>query len=383
MRLRLGRFFLFLTLALQSVQLAAQQGMLVESRLARLTACPEPDVSYRPDVEVRQAEYRFCPRGFREGQARPWYLHAEFLSLCRSCPRPDHFSADQYAQPDNVVLGTDNLSFDHEPGMRFTLGRRSSGSDMSVEFSYFGILDQWNSTASYTDESPYGGLESNLTATFFSDAGPGTATFDTFRGSGTQAISYTSELHACELNVQRHFEPWISSSGHSLAGLRFVTLDEDFVFTSHDTPTGEVGEYLIATENRLLGLQIGGDLAWQVSPRTALCLWAKVALLLNFSNQNSRLVNSDTGSTGYDLPINTGDVTDGDLASLAELGLSFHFAVTRRIELRAGYEAMLLSGLTLAPEQFDHTIGLTMARKIDSSGQMLVHGASVGGTCRW
>jgi hypothetical protein len=44
---------------------------------------------------------------------------------------------------------------------------------------------------------------------------------------------------------------------------------------------------------------------------------------------------------------------------------------------------MFLSGLALAPEQFDHTIGLTLARKIDSSGRLIVHGLSAGGVVSW
>lgn len=345
------------------------------------------EISFPSQSNVKSAgffvrDYDMPREWYSQDPSKCWYFDATYLSLRRNRPRTDHFSADQYAAPDNVVLGTDNLSFDFEPGMRLLIGRRSASGNTSVEFSYFGILNRWADQASYTDNNPYGGLESNLIATFFGDAGAGWASLDTFRNAGTQSIEYRSGLHNVELNLQRHFQPWLSSAGRSLVGLRIATLHEDFSFTSYNASAGEVGEYLISTKNTLVGLQMGGDLAWQISPRTALGLWAKGALLFNFSSQESQLINSDLG-TGYDLPVNTGDITNGNLASILEVGLSFHWVITKRMEVQAGYEAILLSGLTLATEQFDHTIGLTMARKIDSSGQMLMHGPTIGGMYHW
>ncbi|MBN2475305.1 MAG: BBP7 family outer membrane beta-barrel protein [Pirellulales bacterium] len=381
-------WFLTVTiLTLESVELPAQQPPFMGVPFTQSMAPLSRQQSAVPVPNPQEPGFRLLPHdsGPTQGlwiQPECWYFHTELLSLRRDRPRTDHFSADQYAAPDNVVLGTENLSFNFEPGTQLTLGRSFLGGSASVEFSYFTLLSDWSSAASYTDENPYGGLESNLTATFFSDAGASSAAFDTFRGAGRQTIDYSSALDNWELNFQKHFRPRLRVSASSLVGLRFIKLDEGFAFVSYNINADEVGEYLIATENNLLGFQMGGNLAYEISSRAAVGIQAKGALFVNFSSQNSQLINSDTAS-GYDLPINTGDITNGDLASVVEVGFFGRFFVTRRIELRIGYDVMLLSGMTLAPEQFDHTIGLTLARKIDSSGRLLAHGVSAGGIVRW
>ena len=309
------------------------------------------------------------------------YFRTEFLLLSRTRPRSVDVTVAQDGAVDTVVLGTNHLSFDAQTGMRFTLGHRFADNNLSFELSYATIFNEWASSASATDDNPSGGLNTDLSANFFTDSGPGAAAFDAFFDSGRQVIDYDSQFQNLELNLFRHFQPWLEHASSILAGFRFIRIAEDFAFTSFDTPTGEIGEYFISTENDLLGFQVGGEFDYAIGSHAFVTLRAKGSLFVNFTNQESRLINSDTGA-GADLAINVGDMGEANLASAVELALLGRIPIGR-IELHAGYEVILLSGLALAPEQFDHTIGLTGARITDRSGQIVIHGMTAGATIAW
>lgn len=293
------------------------------------------------------------PCGFRR-----WYVMADAMWLTRN--DPSHRNLSHRGDGDlPVVLSTQDLDFDMEPGARITIGKFIN-QRTSIEGTYFGFHD-WDAYAAAF--SPSGQLNP-----YWQPEGV-SGTFKAFENANVHQVNYGAELHNAELGVRR----WINPDASVLFGFRFLTLDEDLDFSSIKYSTSTTGLYSIHTDNELVGLQIGGEWGRTLSAdRLRVSLYGKAGLFLNFAEQDTQAI----GSAGF---FAEGEADDTELASLLELGVVFTLRLTDHISLRGGYNHIFLTGLALAPDQLSNPRSVNGNNFLSTEGSLHLHGPFVGG----
>lgn len=419
---------------------------------------------------------------FRNGD---FYFEADMVWLNRETPEPSAFArtgaltTNQFGQQvfDDTTLD-DVLSLNYASGTRLTLGRflgrDAANRDYSLDFTYLGGFN-WDESASLISREG-GGLSTRLTT-----AG-GTLAADNvvqgFIGSDRQDIQYESDLNSFELNYRIRTRPgrdqlamqpdgrWVrhgvgSQMRSLLAGVRYVSLQDGQTITAtesffvdrsirtrsidqtdEDAVDGpEIadavrGNYNVETNNRMFGLQVGGELTEKYDEWTW-GLRGKVGGLINFANRNN-LVNSrlreatftdvetnevpalnaagdpvfiigtnavtgepllgtaafdangnpndratDTVTTSRRLPVNVqasgGDSTE-QMTFLAEVGLFGTYQIRPNFHFRAAYDFMLLAGVGIAGDNASLQNGFGA---FNSSGSAFLHGGSFGFETSW
>jgi len=300
-----------------------------------------------------------------------WSVQAEALFLDRDIP--DVVTTVDRATDEE--FGTDDLSFDLDTGIRWRIGYHFSPAN-SVEFGGFGLINHQD-VDSFTSSilSPSGEV---LRAAFNPDAtDPEASNFaQTFR----QSINYSAETTNLELNY-RHTLPRSSGGwqGSLLAGLRYLSLTEDFRLTSTDEdpdifPGTSVGRYRIDADNDGIGLQVGGDLSYQFAQNFDIALRFRTGLLLNNASQDSEIRNDLGGQT----VTTDGDGSNTEISPVVELGAFLNWALSRQVSLNAGYSFLLFGNMALAPEQFAGSNNFSDSLSGLDRGSVIYHGPSLG-----
>jgi len=305
--------------------------------------------------------------------------------------REPRFTEQPIVVNDNTnttLLSTSDLDFDFEPGVRATVGMRMCGG-RALEFSYFGL---WQGDASSVTVAPndeaYLIFPDNLVGNVFVDM-------------DQTHVDYSSQLHSFELNLPcccgccdqcdsgkggdkgkggeggcgdvycRSFE-WFG-------GFRYLRLGEELNILAQRTEVGgvEQGSYNIRTTNHLYGAQLGARLrrSWSVFGWEAT---GKAGIFGNDAQTNQ----SVTDFPDYQLPGRTAWSRNGTVAFLGEVNLSALCRLTDVWNLRAGYNAIWIEGVALAPDQLDFHFAAA-PRTIDNGGGMFLHGVNLGLEARW
>lgn len=323
-------------------------------------------VSPLPPATIAQQSESNEPSDFER-----WSLEVEALFLDRDLP--DVVTTEDIATNDDY--GTDNLSFDIDTGIRWTVGYQFSPAD-SLEFGGFGLINHQDSdtfTSSVT--SPGGEV---LRAAFNPEITDSAAS--NFAQAYQQSINYSSELTNLELNY-RHTLPRSSDGwqGSLLVGLRYLDLNEDFRMRSIDEdpdifPDTPTGRYDIDTDNDAIGLQMGGNLSYQFSNDLNVGLRLRTGLLLNSANQDSEIRND----LGGQIVTTNGDNSDTEISPVLELGAFLNWALSQNVILSAGYNFMLFGNMVLAPNQFATSSDFSDSLSELERGTVVYHGPSLG-----
>ena len=133
-----------------------------------------------------------------------------------------------------------------------------------------------------------------------------------------------------------------------LVGLRYMKVDEEFVVPSDPDWT--------TTENDLFGVQIGALAQFLVHNRAWIDFEVKGAMFMNEADTNWWNVATDSA-----------DCT----SFLGDLSLQFNYQFAPSWTIRAGYNAMWLTGVAIASENHN-------AACIDHSGNLVYHGPNIG-----
>ena len=177
---------------------------------------------------------------------------------------------------------------------------------------------------------------------------------------------YASRLYNAEINVR--WNPLCRVT--MLAGFRWVELRENLEGGCW-SPTPLAPFWNTDTKNNLYGFQIGADgIIWD-------CGCFSVDGLVKagvFGNHAEQTTGVNSGGT-----LGLFDASTNHTAFLGEVGLQCKYQVTCSLTLRAGYEAVWLQGVALAPAQIDGKqcyYGTRLA-SIANSG-VFYHGATAG-----
>ena len=208
--------------------------------------------------------------------------------------------------------------------------------------------------------------------------------------------TYTSSLNMCEVNLftsettvkggPRSPFPWHRVHGtfeHEfqwLGGFRWAGFND--VANLHvDVNAGASnndGTYSITTNSQMLGPQIGFKTKrrwnnWSTEG------WAKTMLAGTFLNADSAPIETLAG----------GGVSYRPQASARDVGVGFigdmNYSIVRRLNnnwsLRAGYNLIWISGVALAPNQFDFSSTNTIS--LAGASNVFLHGANLGLEAQW
>ena len=207
--------------------------------------------------------------------------------------------------------------------------------------------------------------------------------------------TYTSSLNMCEVNIftsrvttkggPRSPFPWHRVHGtfeHEfqwLGGFRWAGFnDVANLHVDASQPINNDGTYSITTNSQMLGPQLGFKTKrrwnnWSTEG------WVKTMLAGTFLNADSAPIDTLAG----------GGVPYRPQASARDVGVGFigdmNYSIVRRLNrkwsLRAGYNLIWISGVALAPNQFDfsNTNTITLA----GASNVFLHGANLGLEAQW
>ena len=279
------------------------------------------------------------------------------------------------------VLTTRSANPGTAPGIRL-FGGRLQKNGVGWEFGYTGVFGMFGER---TVRDP-----STLKVPDPLGAQAGWDNLDAIRSS------YTSSLNMCEVNLftsettvkggPRSPFPWHRVHGtfeHEfqwLGGFRWAGFnDVANLYPDASVISGNNdGTYTITTNSQMLGPQIGFKTKrrwnnWSMEG------WTKATLAGTFLNADSAPIFTQAS------PV----VPYRPQASARDVGVGFigdmNYSIVRRLNqkwsLRAGYNLIWVSGVALAPNQFDFSLNQTIT--LAGAGNVFLHGANLGLEAQW
>ncbi|MCH2125109.1 MAG: hypothetical protein MK165_09965 [Pirellulaceae bacterium] len=290
----------------------------------------------------------------------------------------------------NIALGTDNLEFDDEYGLRigavFQMGLGGS-----LEATWTTIFEQ-TATAEVTS-----GLDELYSV--FSDygsvpapPGPPNPLFGGYTDTDNaelHRIDYSTDFDAIELNFRKR---WVAPNcrihGSWLLGVKYFQLTEGFRHTTLvdylDPGNQQVNgflDYNVETLNAMTGFQTGGDLWVSVIPGVRAGGSITGGIYGNHAKQNTRI----DAMSFAGVPI-----TETSTSGVATLMGQANFGVTWRVNYhwtaRVGYELMYIEGVALAPNNFNTQApfgGSPRDVRIDTDGNLFYTGGTASLEFTW
>jgi hypothetical protein len=286
-----------------------------------------------------------------------------------------------------AALHTGGLSSATQPGFRLLYGR-ARGCDPGWEVGYLGV---WGMFASDTATSANGTLQV---------AGPLGLQPGVLQAADVARSSYRSSLNSFEVNLFRRWcdggpdrlagEPWRRCGPYDrgtfdwLAGFRWAGLDETALLAF--TPPGNrgAGLYGVESSSNIFAAQVGARsrMAWE---RWAFETWGKVAFGGSAMGQSQQpIYNSDITVAGEPLLERSARSSrEGGVGFIGDLTFALTYRINETWGLRLGYNLLWLSGVALAPNQFDFSTPPGGGLELHGGSGVYLYGASLGGEARW
>lgn len=294
-----------------------------------------------------------------------WNLLTDFLYLQRWSPQNVNIAFDTSRCvgrcTGDVALDANDLKrkFGYEPAIRVDL------SYIQDEHSLYeaGVLYVWDWEAHKTRDS-----DTNSLVFPFEDA---SLAQDFFQVPEMEA-SYRSQCYTVELNYWRNFSQSRTSllelSG--VGGFRFASVQEKFAVKA--ITLDNFGQYTIQTANDLIGAQLGflfqinalQGLHWDLLGKAGVGL-NRIGVKSFLGDQSNTIQLRNLSKQSYQTNI----FVEG------RGGLGYRVLPT--LDIHAGYEALYLCGLALAPNQIDTSSRLT-ALHVKKNGYIVVYGFYLG-----
>ncbi|MCE9630171.1 MAG: BBP7 family outer membrane beta-barrel protein [Planctomycetia bacterium] len=271
------------------------------------------------------------------------------------------------------LLSASDLQFPFSEGVRSFYGQRNPDAG-GWEIGYFGVYGQ---SASRTVASPAGDflqLPEPLGGVFTSEADAAT-------------VKYSSLVNSAEANVFSTATDWRDRCGgwltvDWLAGFRYVGVEEQSSIAidacAGDPDCADRVAYRVRSRNNMFGGQLGtrGRMTWR---NWAVEGWAKAGLLGNAQKEIQSPLVTSSGA-----PLDRiRSATGSEVGFIGDINLSLVYRLTDVWGIRAGYNTVWISGVALAPNQFDFTLDEAAGGRLDPSGGMFLHGANLGLEARW
>jgi hypothetical protein len=280
------------------------------------------------------------------------------------------------------IISAGQLQFPTQPGLRLFYGNVDEAG-FGCEAGYLGV---WNMFANR--QVPGAG---DIRA-----GDPLALLVDDFQDRSLARATYASTLNTAELNVFARWDdggfsrsaryPWQRGTTYQrgtidwLAGFRWAGLEESAAVTFDGGPTPGPGSYSLRSSNNLFGMQLGGRsrLEWD---RWALESWAKAALAGNAMSQSQDpIFNANTP----DPPIRSArSANEGGVGFIGDINATIVYKLADGWAVRVGYNLIWLSGVALAPNQFDFGDQSTAGTAVNGGAGLFLYGGNLGLEARW
>lgn len=242
------------------------------------------------------------------------------------------------------------FSFNYQPGVRMT-ALWHAGHACSVEFSGF-LVDESQPEAVVSDDDPM----------HFEDAGVTIPMAD-----GPFVLSYQTSLASGELSLRRDLRAYHDTCS-VFVGVRWINLVEEFRLREQNT----ADRLLVASDNQLLGLQIGvQSRAWVSIGLFRIDSTIKGGVYHNRVEQDASFGAAAANARGR----NTAWVGEASISGIAP--------ATSHCFIRGGYQLIHLAGVALPSDQLATTDLAIPATAIDDTGSVFFHGFHLGIEGRW
>ena len=273
-----------------------------------------------------------------------------------------------------IALGTGNFRSEFDAGMRALLGV-TLGDWYRLEAVYFGSYS-WDDEVAVrnldlNDQGGAGNLYSPL-SNFGLPAGIVGLDYNNY-----VSLHFSSRMNNGELNMRRRvlMRPGAYETSF-LFGARYMDIREQFDYYTESTTPGPgvtSNAVAIATENKLIGAQIGMLSQFLLEPRSWVDFEMKGGIFQNqatmtrtYSVDNAAAV---TGNDGVDRTTFVGDIS-----------LQYNYQLAPSWTVYAGYNAIWVTGVALAADNFETdptllTLGPTL---INHRGSVVYHGPNFG-----
>ncbi|GIW92530.1 MAG: hypothetical protein KatS3mg110_0571 [Pirellulaceae bacterium] len=324
-----------------------------------------------------------------------WFdVAADFMYLTREeVSRRVNFTSDGPAGLGEpfIVLSTDNLDFDHEPGFRFQAAVQF-GASSNIEFTYFGLFNFAKSAAVVSDTDDLYSVFSDFGTNPPPQAGPPIVRggFTDTDSAEFHSIEYSSNFDTLELGFRRRWmAPNCRIQGSWLAGVRYFRLEEQFIHRTrvnypdpNDPSTNITGfmDYFVGTANSMTGFQVGGDLWATLFPGIQVGSELKAGIYGNRADQRTTI-----DAQTLTLPVEESARHDA-VAFLAEANLTGTWRLGQHLTARGGYTLLYVDGVALAPENFNPEPPFVAGARtvfINDNGDVFYHGFTAGLEWMW
>jgi hypothetical protein len=283
--------------------------------------------------------------------------------------------------PSNIVLSTRDLDYPFKGGPRLLIGRTLNPWNQ-VEFSYF-ALEHWGDAVAIRDDTANAlGTLGNLASPFSNFGDPAVSGLDY---NGFVSIAAKSTLDNGEFNWRHILDmPPGRLSTSLLVGMRYMSIREQFEYDSESAepaPLGAENSLHIGTANKLFGVQLGALFEFYSEGRWWVNFEMKGAICQNDAKLRTDYTNVDQGATteffGYRREHGTSWV--GDIA------LTVVYRFGPRFNARFGYQAIWVTGLALADENFQRDVEILKygPAQINHTGTVVYHGPFAGIELAW
>ena len=347
------------------------------------TAPPVPSMNFLEEIAPLRPVGGQAFSEFAMGDCRKYYAFAEVLAFQR-----DNEACNTPLVTDTVSGGTLLSVSDLNPSMaiggRAFVGVRRAGS-WGYEAGYFGVYGM-------TAQQSLAGAE-NLQL-----AGPLNTQVLPFQGADSVTATYISNINSAEFNIFKSCcnvacctsDPCNACCNNGccidwLGGFRYVSVEEQAGMTFTCCTTQPLGpftsNYNVQTSNNLLGGQFGGR-ARRDWKNWAVEGWAKTGVFANLQSQSQGAIidPTGTGTVVRDARSSSGVAP----AMMADLNLSVIYRISRVWGIRAGYNAIWIGGVALAPNQWDFsTANPDAGTTLVPNGGVFLNGANLGLEARW
>lgn len=306
-----------------------------------------------------------------------WIVDSVFLQR-------DNQSTDQIlaAIGPNAIITTGEPQFAVQPGLRLFRGQVDD-CGRGWELGYLGV---WNMFADLDE----GGLAD------INGGDPLSFLVDGFDGRSLARATYSSTLNTAEANFlwrrchrgfSRHSAyPWERCGNYRrgtvdwLAGFRWAGLDEAASLQLSGGDFTGPSSYNVRSSTNLFGAQIGGRgrMEWD---RWAVDGWAKAALAGSAMSQSADPI---VAVNVPEPPIRSGrGATEGGVGFIGDLNVNLSYRLSDTWRLRTGYNFLWLTGVALAPNQFDFGSTSTAGTGLNGGAGVFLHGANLGLEAAW
>ncbi len=186
-------------------------------------------------------------------------------------------------------------------------------------------------------------------------------------GAGALISFYGSNFLSIEGNLRRPIGERLTL----LAGTRFVSLEEQYLFAALAAAPPQAMAGRLKTNNGMMGIQFGADgTIWQCN-RFKISALGKGGIYYNDAKSENTLI-----ALPAIVPLAT--PSDNPTAFLGQAELAGTYQVTDNLGLRLGYQTLWLDRVALAPAQIN-----SAGSSVNTTGHVFWHGASIQAVLGW